>query len=745
LGGAVIGGFLQIFTGHGLEPSLSAYFSFPWVLMIFYAITRFRLFDIRFVVSRTVFILLLSFSISALQFALFKVLEPVLGGVASIFISVPIIGVLFFGTPLSRVVQRWVNELVVGRRYGYQTMLKESATAMITILRHEELLRYIVDSVRTGMGVGNACLYLRGAGEQDEVQDCYGDCPAGPGTGDLPHRILEYLARDRMPILSDELGLSAQQEDRELAVAFRARGLELVIPLVSKGQVLGFLSLGGRSNGDPYFQNDIDVLQTVAGYAAVAIDNARLFEDACRMRASLRESEAIFRTLADTTAAAIFIHRGGNLLYANAAGARMTGYSIEEFLGMDFWTIVHPEHQDIVRNRGQARLAGDTLPPQYEFKIITKDGRERWALMTAGSIEFEGKPAIIGTLMDITNLKRAEEEQRRLFEENEKHYRERIAEPERIRAVLSATQDGFWIISNDGRFLLVNEAYCRMSGYRREELMSMSIADVENVESPAMIIQHMQRIRDAGHDPFETRHRRTDGSLIDLEISVNFFAQENIFFAFIRDISDRKKAELETARLYAEKDKILKDLHDGIGGLTTNINLLAELAQKNDDIVAVRRSLATIAELSRESLSEIRGFIQSLDARELTWQAVAAELRYLGSAIIEPHGMRLSFEASVQERNGGPGSMVAMNLFRIYKESLANIVKHAKASAVDIAFTVDGQTARLDIRDDGVGMGARSGSGRGLANMQARAAEMRGSLTLDSGKGMRILLEIPLP
>src|SRR5512137_2393070 len=89
-GGAVIGGLLQLFTGRGLEPSLSAYFSLPWVLLIFYAITRHRLFDIRLIVSRAVIILLLSFCVSALQFVLFKVLDPAIGSVASIFLSVPV-------------------------------------------------------------------------------------------------------------------------------------------------------------------------------------------------------------------------------------------------------------------------------------------------------------------------------------------------------------------------------------------------------------------------------------------------------------------------------------------------------------------------------------------------------------------------------------------------------------------------------------------------------------------------------
>jgi signal transduction histidine kinase len=244
---------------------------------------------------------------------------------------------------------------------------------------------------------------------------------------------------------------------------------------------------------------------------------------------------------------------------------------------------------------------------------------------------------------------------------------------------------------------------------------------------------------------------------------VNRNRNEKVFFAFIRDVTERKRSEAERIDLYeenmrqyqeriaeeerhqAEKEKILKDLHDGIGGLTTNINLLAELAQKNDDITAVRLSLATIAELSRESLSEIRGFIQSLDARELTWQAVAAELRHLGSTIIESHGMRLSFETSVEGGHGGPGSVVAMNLFRIYKESLANIVKHAKASAVAVAFSVDGANARLDIRDDGIGIVPHQGSGRGMANMQARAEEIRGALVIDAEKGTHVALVVPIP
>ncbi|MEK6744044.1 MAG: PAS domain S-box protein [Nitrospirota bacterium] len=742
--GAVIGGFLQLFTGQGLEPSLSAYASFPWILMIFYAISRHRLFDIRLIFSRTVFILFLSFFISALQFLLFKILEPVVGAVTSIFISVPIIGVIFFATPLSRNVQQWINDLVLGGRYQYQKMLKESANAMITILHRDELLRYIVESVRNGLGVKEALLYLAGPNDVYSTRHC---AEVNSDTLDgcvLPHNIVECLRDAGQPIISEELAIGAPAAGGLVETIGRIRA-ELILPLTSKGQMLGVLTLGKRQNGEPYLQSDIDVLQTVAGHAAVAIENAHLFEDAGKARANLRESENIFRTLAETTTAGIFILRPDRIIYANKASARLSGYGINELLTMSPWVIIHPEYRSATRERARAILQGQQVSPQNEFKFITKAGMERWALSTSAAIDLQGEPALITTLVDVTDLKMAEEERAKLYQENEKYYRERIAEQERFGAVLSTTSDGFCIVASGNRFLYVNDAWCLMLGYTRDEMLAKSILDMDVQTSPELMEQQLQNIREQGHGLIETRHKRMDGTVIDVEISVNYYRTENVFFAFIRDITERKRSERERDRMVAEKEKILKDLHDGIGGLTSNINLLAELARKNDDLQAVRNSLGTISELSRESLSEIRSFIQSLDAKELSWHAIAAEFRSLGNTIIVPHGMAFSLNAQLGKQIGGPSSTVSMNLFRIYKESLANVIKHAKASAVDVSFIVDSGRAILDIRDNGIGLDGSRVSGRGLPNMKSRAGEMGGSLAVTSDNGTRIRVELPIP
>jgi len=125
---------------------------------------------------------------------------------------------------------------------------------------------------------------------------------------------------------------------------------------------------------------------------------------------TLIESEAKFRALTESTASAIFIIQGEYYCYANRAFEKTTGYSLEDLKGKKYWEIVHPDYQDLTRNRGIARQAGEDVPTRYEFKIIRKDGEERWVDFTASFIEYDNMPALMGSTFDITERKKAEEE-----------------------------------------------------------------------------------------------------------------------------------------------------------------------------------------------------------------------------------------------------------------------------------------------------------------------------------------------
>lgn len=120
-----------------------------------------------------------------------------------------------------------------------------------------------------------------------------------------------------------------------------------------------------------------------------------------------------------------------------------------------------------------------------------------------------------------------------------------LAENERrLRKTLETTSDGFWIVDFNRNFIEVNEAYCKMSGYTRKELLNMRISDLEALETTADTDERIRKISRTAGDRFETVHRRKDGSLFDVEVSVNMLDQEQgLMICFCRDITDRKKAE----------------------------------------------------------------------------------------------------------------------------------------------------------------------------------------------------------
>ncbi|HEY3323026.1 MAG TPA: PAS domain S-box protein [Planctomycetota bacterium] len=123
-----------------------------------------------------------------------------------------------------------------------------------------------------------------------------------------------------------------------------------------------------------------------------------------------------------------------------------------------------------------------------------------------------------------------------------------LLESERChRTILQTSMDGHWTSDMQGRILDVNDAYCRMSGYSRQELLALTIAQLEAKESPAEIAAHIESIKAAGTARFESRHRRKDGSVYDVEVSVKHIPdiEGGRYFAFFRDITVRKRMEAE--------------------------------------------------------------------------------------------------------------------------------------------------------------------------------------------------------
>ncbi|MEK6743585.1 MAG: PAS domain S-box protein [Nitrospirota bacterium] len=138
------------------------------------------------------------------------------------------------------------------------------------------------------------------------------------------------------------------------------------------------------------------------------LEREKLHEAVEQSTRSLQESEAKFRTLAETSTAAIIIRRGGKILYANPAAETVTGYPVREILGREFPVLVHPEHRSMVQDWERLAMSGGAPSASCEFKVLRRSFDDRWVMMTAGRIEFEGGPSIIVMLYDINDRKKLE-------------------------------------------------------------------------------------------------------------------------------------------------------------------------------------------------------------------------------------------------------------------------------------------------------------------------------------------------
>ncbi len=136
----------------------------------------------------------------------------------------------------------------------------------------------------------------------------------------------------------------------------------------------------------------------------------------------------------------------------------------------------------------------------------------------------------------------------------------------RGEAILASAMDGFFVVDEDYRFIEVNEAFCRMTGYSASELRQMRISDLEVTDAGAGGMPAHTR---TGLHHFPAAHRHRDGHLIYLELSVNVLYDEGrkILVGFARDVTERRRAQRELARLSRQHKLILESAAEGICGL----------------------------------------------------------------------------------------------------------------------------------------------------------------------------------
>jgi PAS domain S-box-containing protein len=192
--------------------------------------------------------------------------------------------------------------------------------------------------------------------------------------------------QDRRRLLSE---LKARGHVKELEARFVRKSGEVGVGLMS-ARILRF---GGE-----------DVILSITR----DITDRKAAEDA------LRESEEKYRLLVEHAGEAIFIAQKGMLRFVNRRTEQLSGYTSEELIAKPFQELVHPDDRALVLDHHFKRLKGIKMPPRYSFRILDRSGVARWVELNAVLIEWQGQPATLNFLHDITGRKQAEEEKARI-------------------------------------------------------------------------------------------------------------------------------------------------------------------------------------------------------------------------------------------------------------------------------------------------------------------------------------------
>lgn len=191
-----------------------------------------------------------------------------------------------------------------------------------------------------------------------------------------------------------------------------------------------------------------------------------------------------------------------------------------------------------------------------------------------------------------------------------------------------------------------------------------------------------------------------------------------------------------------EKERMLRDLHDGVGGLASNIRMLAQLGQHNE--ARTRSALHSIFDLSGRALTEIRSFVQSLDQDSLTWPGLISEMRSMAGPLLEAQQRGLQMKETVDPDAPPPQSMLCLNMLKIFREAVSNACKHGDGP-LNVQVTVSRKALQLLMENrNGNGTAPSVSSGKGLGNIRARAQELGGQADVYQGDTVRLSVNVPL-
>jgi PAS domain S-box-containing protein len=493
----------------------------------------------------------------------------------------------------------------------------------------------------------------------------------------------------------------------------------------------------------------------ITAVLGVARDNtARKF-----LETNLEESERKYRSLVENIPGVVYIGSAknpGELLYVSPRIQDLLGFSPEEWLAD--WKIWLERLQAKDRHRlykGIKGAAKTATPFIQEYCLTNRKGETVWVYDQAYPVKDErGKLLYFqGMVIDISRRKKAEENLAKT--------------EERYRTLFEATEDGVVITTEEGRILALNQACRRLFGIpQRASLKKLSVPDFYvNPQDRQTYIRTMKRKGFVSN--YEIAYRKTDGSSFAGTLTAtlqNDSEGRPIFMGIIRDITQRKRQEIELRQsrrelrnlsehlhtlLEEEKKRISRRIHDELGQQLTAFKMDLYWLNRHffDPPSLLSEKVGSMSQILDNTIHTVQNLCEELRPALLDNLGLIDALEWQINSFRERTGLEILW--NVSPRNLNLSQENATLIFRLFQEAMNNIFLHARASRVIITLKKNANLVKFTIRDNGLGITeAQINSPRsfGLLGMRERVDARGGQIKIRglAGKGTEVAIKIPL-
>jgi PAS domain S-box-containing protein len=357
----------------------------------------------------------------------------------------------------------------------------------------------------------------------------------------------------------------------------------------------------------------------------------------------LKESEEKYRTLVEGSLAGTYIFQDGKFKFVSGQILSIFGFTPQEVLNTrKILEIVHPEDRKKVIKLFTSNLKGDISKSGFQFRIIKKNGEIAWVEVLNNLINYEGKPALLGTMLDITDRIKAEQ-------------RNRI-----MSQLLLSLNDAVVLTDENGNILEVNDAFCRITGYSKDEVIGKNPRILKSGLHDANFYKEMwDSILTKGYWKGEIINKKKNGEFYFTLLSISSIKDEvhglTYYLGIQSDITERKKAE-EQIRYQAN---LLENVNDAIIAADLNYritswNKAAEkmYGYKAEEVIGKEISEVVKVEFPGLTREQVRQILQEKGF----WQGEAIHYNRFGEKIYVSSSLSI-----IRDINGNPIGTVGIN------------------------------------------------------------------------------------